>query len=94
MATFGHEHFERVAAALCAPPFGLSEPQAEGVLGLTLRRLTGLEVGKLKEEEAVLRTTISGLEVRLGAGRACVRACVGCGCVGVCWDSRREGGAC
>lgn len=50
-------------AALCAPPFGLSPEQAEGVLGLTLRRLTGLEVGKLREEEGQLRASIQGLEV-------------------------------
>lgn len=50
-------------AALSGPGFGLSDAQAEGVLGLTLRRLTGLEVGKLQEEEATLISTITGLQV-------------------------------
>ncbi len=36
-------------------PFGLSREQAEGVLGMTLRRLTSLEEGKLKEEQEQLR---------------------------------------
>jgi hypothetical protein len=58
-------------AALCAPPFKLSEPQAEGVLGLTLRRLTGLEVGKLKEEQAQLTGTIAGLQVGGWFGGCC-----------------------
>ena len=35
--------------------FALSKEQAEGVLGLTLRRLTSLEANKLAEEQAVLR---------------------------------------
>lgn len=38
-----------------APPFQLSKEQAEGVLGMTLRRLTSLEANKLQEEQAVLR---------------------------------------
>jgi DNA gyrase subunit A len=42
------------AAALQAPPFGLSREQAEGVLGMTLRRLTSLEAGKLREEQGQL----------------------------------------
>lgn len=36
-------------------PFGLSREQAEGVLGMTLRRLTSLEEGKLREEQGQLR---------------------------------------
>jgi hypothetical protein len=59
-------------AALMSKPFNLSEAQAEGVLGLTLRRLTGLEVGKLREEEGQLKATIAGLQVgaaRKGRGR-------------------------
>jgi hypothetical protein len=55
-------------AALCAAPFRLSEAQAEGVLGLTLRRLTALEAGKLAEEKAALAGTIQQLQAR---SRAC-----------------------
>ena len=36
--------------------FGLSKEQAEGVLGLTLRRLTSLEVGKLRDEQKTLQS--------------------------------------
>ncbi len=43
------------SAALQSPPFDLSKEQAEGVLGLTLRRLTSLEAAKLQEEQATLR---------------------------------------
>jgi hypothetical protein len=42
-------------AALQAEPFGLSREQSEGVLGMTLRRLTSLESNKLQEEQAQLR---------------------------------------
>ena len=42
-------------AALQAPPYGLSREQAEGVLGLTLRRLTSLEAAKLQEEQRQLQ---------------------------------------
>ncbi|KAI8463558.1 MAG: DNA gyrase, A subunit [Monoraphidium minutum] len=53
-------------AALCGPGFGLSEAQAEGVLGLTLRRLTGLEAGRLAEEKGQLIATVKQLEGLLG----------------------------
>lgn len=43
--------------ALTEPPFGLSSRQAEAVLGLTLRRLTGLEAGKLQQEQRDLDAT-------------------------------------
>lgn len=43
------------SAALQSAPFELSKEQAEGVLGLTLRRLTSLEAAKLQEEQATLR---------------------------------------
>lgn len=36
--------------------FGLSPEQAEGVLGMTLRRLTSLEASKLQDEQAQLQT--------------------------------------
>ena len=48
-----------------APRFALSEPQAEGVLSLTLRRLTGLEAARLRDEAAALAATIADLEVRV-----------------------------
>jgi hypothetical protein len=54
-------------------PFHLSEAQAEGVLGLTLRRLTGLEVGKLREEEAQLKATIAGLQASGRGGEGGMR---------------------
>jgi DNA gyrase subunit A len=43
--------------------FGLSSAQAEAVLGMTLRRLTGLEAGKLQEEQQQLAGTIADLQV-------------------------------
>ena len=43
------------SAALQAPPHGLSREQAEGVLSMTLRRLTSLEASKLREESAQLQ---------------------------------------
>jgi hypothetical protein len=49
--------------------FGLSQEQAEGVLGMTLRRLTSLESTKLQDEQAQLRA-----KWVLGAGCLCVRA--------------------
>ncbi|GLC46870.1 hypothetical protein PLESTM_001936500 [Pleodorina starrii] len=41
---------------------GLSEEQAEAILGLTLRRLTGLEASKLEAERDELQKTISRLQ--------------------------------
>lgn len=51
------------AKAALVSGFGLSEPQAEGVLAMTLRRLTGLEAGKLRDEQQQLTATISDLQV-------------------------------
>ncbi|PSC74003.1 DNA gyrase subunit A [Micractinium conductrix] len=48
-------------AALQAAPFGLSKEQSEGVLSLTLRRLTSLEEAKLKDEQATLQAKIGDL---------------------------------
>jgi hypothetical protein len=45
-----------MAAAQLQSTLGLSTEQAEGVLGLTLRRLTSLENGKLVDEQKVLQT--------------------------------------
>ena len=42
------------AKAALAEGFGMTEAQAEGVLSLTLRRLTGLEAQKLGEERGSL----------------------------------------
>lgn len=42
--------------------FALSEAQAEGVLAMTLRRLTGLEAGRLREEQQQLTATIRDLQ--------------------------------
>ena len=43
------------AATALQDDFGLSKEQAEGVLGLTLRRLTSLEAGKLQQEQGSLQ---------------------------------------
>lgn len=43
------------AAANLQQSFSLTKEQAEGVLALTLRRLTSLESGKLAEEQATLQ---------------------------------------
>ncbi|PRW61571.1 DNA gyrase subunit A [Chlorella sorokiniana] len=50
------------SAALQSAPFDLSKEQAEGVLGLTLRRLTSLEAAKLQEEQATLQAKIADLQ--------------------------------
>lgn len=46
--------------------FGLSDPQARAILDMTLRRLTGLEREKIKEEYDELMKTIEYLESVLG----------------------------
>lgn len=42
--------------------FGLTKEQSEGVLGLTLRRLTSLEGQKLSEEQSSLRAKIEDIK--------------------------------
>lgn len=44
------------ASALLQSNFAMSKEQAEGVLGMTLRRLTSLEQNKLQEEQEALQT--------------------------------------
>ena len=53
-------------AALQEKPFWLSEKQAEAVLAMPLRRLTGLEHDKLKAEEADLTARVNDLTGLLG----------------------------
>eukprot|EP00878_Enallax_costatus_P019373 GHUV01020438.1.p1 GENE.GHUV01020438.1~~GHUV01020438.1.p1 ORF type:complete len:826 (+),score=272.01 GHUV01020438.1:1150-3627(+) len=55
------------AKASLVSGFGLTEPQAEGVLAMTLRRLTGLEAGKLRDEQQQLTATIGDLKGLLGS---------------------------
>ncbi|KAF8061304.1 gyrA [Scenedesmus sp. PABB004] len=52
------------AKAALVGGFGLSEAQAEGVLAMTLRRLTGLEAGRLRDEAGQLEATIADLQAR------------------------------
>jgi DNA gyrase subunit A len=49
--------------------FALSELQAEAILEMTLRRLTSLEVGKLRDELKELKATIKMLEALLASDR-------------------------
>jgi DNA gyrase subunit A len=50
------------AAAALRDAVGLSEEQTAAVLAMPLRRLTGLESGKLEEEAAELRATLADLK--------------------------------
>ncbi|HEX9728476.1 MAG TPA: DNA gyrase subunit A [Gemmatimonadales bacterium] len=47
--------------------FGLSEKQSEAILNMRLARLTALEIGKLEEEIAEVRTLIGSLREILGS---------------------------
>lgn len=47
--------------------FKLTEEQAIAILEMTLRRLTGLEIGALKDELATLKQTIKDLEALIGS---------------------------
>ncbi len=49
-----------------SPILSLTHTQADGVLSLTLRRLTGMERGALEEEAATLTAQIRSLEELLG----------------------------
>uniref|UniRef100_A0A1D2AGK7 DNA topoisomerase (ATP-hydrolyzing) n=1 Tax=Auxenochlorella protothecoides TaxID=3075 RepID=A0A1D2AGK7_AUXPR len=55
------------AAAALVARHGLSREQADGVLGLALRRLTSLESGNLEEEAASLRARVAELEALLAS---------------------------
>lgn len=71
--------------------FHLSERQAEGVLSLTLRRLTAMEAGKLQEEQRQLQATISDLQV--GFCTTCSGSMGECDCPGThgaCLASQQE----
>ena len=52
--------------ALCEKPFWLSEKQAEAILAMPLRRLTGLERDKLNAEETELSAKVKDLTGLLG----------------------------
>ncbi len=58
------------ARAKLMKEFTLSEIQAEAILEMTLRRLTSLEVGKLKDELKELKKTISELVKLLASDKA------------------------
>ncbi|MGH9024429.1 MAG: DNA gyrase subunit A, partial [Acidimicrobiia bacterium] len=62
----GSADVDEARGGLMAEPFAFSEIQANHILDMPLRRLTGLERRKLAEELEGLRTTIAGLEAILG----------------------------
>jgi DNA gyrase subunit A len=62
----GSADVEVARAGLMAEPFSFSEIQANHILDMPLRRLTGLERQKLIDEFAELTTTITELESILG----------------------------
>jgi DNA gyrase subunit A len=62
----GSADVETARAGLMAEPFSFTEIQANYILDMQLRRLTGLERQKLAEEYADLQTTIAELEAILG----------------------------
>ncbi len=61
----GSEDVEEARAGLMAKPFEFSEIQANHILDMPLRRLTGLEHQKLKDEFEELTKTIKELEAIL-----------------------------
>lgn len=61
----GSQTAEQARVALMASPFDFSEIQANHILDMPLRRLTGLELQKLNDEYAELQNTISGLRAIL-----------------------------
>lgn len=56
----------KVALAGLQAQFSLSDKQAEAVLSMQLRRLTGMERGRLKDEASELEASIADLEDVLG----------------------------
>ena len=54
-----HSDSPEQAAASLAEKYGFDEPQTAAILAMTLRRLTGLEEGKLKAEKAELEANIA-----------------------------------
>lgn len=71
----------RVAKAALQEGWGLDEDQADAVLNLSLRRLTGLAIDELKREAQHLEKDIASLEKLLGSevrvSAACRRQCTG-----------------
>ncbi len=57
--TIRHSDSPEQAAASLAEKYGFDEPQTAAILAMTLRRLTGLEEGKLKAEKAELEANIA-----------------------------------
>jgi DNA gyrase subunit A len=62
----GSADVDTARAGLMAEPFSFSEIQANHILDMPLRRLTGLERQKLADEYGELQTTIAELESILG----------------------------
>lgn len=65
----GSEDVETARAGLMAKPFEFTEIQANHILDMPLRRLTGLERKKLEDENAELTATIKELESVLGSDK-------------------------
>ena len=61
----GSQTAEQARVSLMASPFDFSEIQANHILDMPLRRLTGLELQKLNDEYGVLQDTISSLRAIL-----------------------------
>jgi DNA gyrase subunit A len=65
----GSDDVEEARAGLMAKPFEFSEVQANHILDMPLRRLTGLEHRKLRDEHEELQATIKELESILASDK-------------------------
>ncbi len=65
----GSDDVEEARAGLMAKPFEFSEVQANHILDMPLRRLTGLEHQKLRDEHEELQATIKELESILASDK-------------------------